>query len=83
MSKSLNRRVRATFALREAPWTSTQTRGLYAIKSVGLYAKFQEKVRDGGEGMRVVDAVSGEVLLMDEGGGGEGGGVGDRPEIDR
>ncbi len=50
--------------------------GLYAMKSVGLFAKFQEKVREGGDEMRIADAASGEVLYKDEG-------DGSRPEIDR
>ncbi len=46
------------------------------MKSVGLFAKFQEKVREGGDEMRIADAASGEVLYKDEG-------DGSRPEIDR
>ncbi|KLO14402.1 FAD/NAD(P)-binding domain-containing protein [Schizopora paradoxa] len=53
-----------------------QDTGLYALKSVGLLNKFQEKKRDGGEEMRVIDAVSGGLLLKHEGNG-------HRPEIDR
>lgn len=53
-----------------------QDTGLYALKSVDLLAKFQEKKRDGGEEMRVMDGISGEVLLEHKGNG-------YRPEIDR